>query len=40
VLDNWAFEAGKLTEADANKIINHIDARLQGKGAKKTEPLE
>jgi hypothetical protein len=34
VLDNWAFEAGKLTEENVNTIINHIDAKLQGKGAK------
>jgi hypothetical protein len=29
VLDNWAFEAGKMTEADASAIVKQIDAKLQ-----------
>jgi hypothetical protein len=34
VLDNWAFEAGKMSDADVSAIVKQIEARLQDGKAK------
>ena len=37
VLDNWAFEAGKMTEKDASAIVKQIETRLQVGKSKATK---